>query len=243
MKKLNLNYVKKFVSNNIEEFHKSKLNALQRLKLKNVLKKKNPYLFKAKNINTAHDFIKTILDAYISSQEETIFGDFLERLAIFVCQKSFDGRKSGIEGIDLEFEKDGNKYIVAIKSGPNWGNSSQVSKMKSDFEKARKVLRTSGSKINVITINGCCYGQVRDGDKGSYLKVCGQEFWELISGNNKLYILIIEPLGYEAKTHNELFDIEYGRLVTLFTQQFTEEYCVDGLINWTKIIEMNSAKK
>ena len=31
-------------------------------------------------------------------------------------------------GIDLEFDKDGVRYIVTIKSGPNWGNSSQIGK-------------------------------------------------------------------------------------------------------------------
>jgi hypothetical protein len=42
-----------------------------------------------KHITTAGDFIKTILDAYLSSQEESIFGSFLESLAIYICNMEF----------------------------------------------------------------------------------------------------------------------------------------------------------
>jgi hypothetical protein len=58
-----------------------------------VMKRKNPYLFKAKNIQTAEELVKYVLDAFLSSQEETIFGDLMEELAIFVCKKIFDGYK------------------------------------------------------------------------------------------------------------------------------------------------------
>jgi DNA modification methylase len=32
-----------------------------------------------------------------------------------------------------------------------------------------------------------------------YLKLCGQEFWEFISGNINLYVEIVEPLGRMEK--------------------------------------------
>jgi len=88
---------------------------LNKLKLTDVLKRKNIYLYKAKNIQTSEELIKAITDAYLSSQEETIFGEFLEKLAIFVSQESMNGFKSGIEGIDLEIIDDKSKirYIVS----------------------------------------------------------------------------------------------------------------------------------
>ena len=85
MPPINLNDVVSFVEDNIGEFHKRRADSLQNLKLSQVLKRKNPYLFKAKNINDAHDLVKLILDAHLSSQEESVFGEFLEKLAIFVC--------------------------------------------------------------------------------------------------------------------------------------------------------------
>src|SRR5574341_449973 len=145
MRQLNLNDVVGFVEQNIGDFHQRREDSLRNLKLSKVLKRKNPYLFKAKNINDAHDLVKLLLDAHLSSQEETIFGEFLESLAIFVCGKVFNGRKSSAEGIDLEFERDGVLYIVSVKSGPNWGNSSQIKRMADNFRKARRILRTSNA--------------------------------------------------------------------------------------------------
>ena len=88
MEELNLNDVKQFVNKNICLFHNNKLKVLEKLKLRNILLKKNPYLFRAKNITVASDLIKNILDAFLSSSEEKIFGDFLEELAVFISDKT-----------------------------------------------------------------------------------------------------------------------------------------------------------
>lgn len=210
MKNLNLNDVYKYVEGNIGDFHKKRISSLDMLKLSNILKRKNPYLFKAKYILTAEEIIKGLVDAHISSNEETIFGDWLEGLAIYINKKVYGGWKSGVTGIDLEFNKDGIRYIVNIKSGPNWGNSSQIAKKISDFKTAKKAIRTSNSGINITAINGCCYGRDNNSDKGNYFKYCGQKFWEFISGNTNLYTKIIEPLGHRAKEKNEDFMKSYS---------------------------------
>ena len=240
---LNLNDVTEFVEQNIGEFHQRRAENLQKLKLAQVLNRKNPYLFRAKNITTAQDLVKVLMDAHLSSQEETIFGEFLENLAIFVCKKVFDGRKSSAEGIDLEFNRDGVHYIVAIKSGPNWGNSSQIKKMKDNFKQAQRILRTSNNKENIQAVNGCCYGRDNKSDKGDYHKLCGQEFWEFISGNSQLYVEIIEPLGYRAKERNDEFYAEYGRILNLFTNEFFQKFCENGNIDWEKLVKLNSEKR
>lgn len=243
MKKLKINDVKQYVEKNIRAFHFTRLQSLENLKLSKILKRKNPYLFKAKNILTAHDLVKTLLDAHLSSQEETIFGDFLEGLAIFINSKEYEGRKSSTEGIDLEYDRGGIRYIVSIKSGPNWGNSSQVKKMRDNFKKVKRVLRTSNSKLQIIAVNGCCYGIDNKPDKGDYFKYCGQLFWELISGNEKLYIDIIEPLGHKAKEKTEEFVKSYSQIINKFTQEFSNDFCDDGIINWEKLVAFNSSKK
>lgn len=226
----------------IPEFHRKRIERLKKLKLKEVLKRKNPYLFKVKHITTAGDFIKTILDAYLSSQEETLFGGFLENLAIYICDYVYHGGKSSAEGIDLEFEKDGAKYLVSIKSGPNWGNSGQIKKMKDNFRKAKRILGTNKSaSVNVIAVNGCCYGKDNSPDKGEYLKLCGQRFWAFVSGNDNLYTEIIEPLGHKAKEKNEQFLEEYGKVINKFSREFMEMFCdVNGAIHWDKVIRFNS---
>ncbi len=244
MKQLNLMDVTNYVEDNIGVFHQKRIERLDRLKLKTILKKKNPYLFKAKYILTASEIVQGITNAFISSSEEGIFGDWLEGLAIFINQKVYGGWKSGIPNIDLEFDKDNIRYIVNIKSGPNWGNSSQISKMKSDFRTAQRTLRTSNSKLVVVSVNGCCYGIDNNPDKGDYFKYCGQKFWEFISGNENLYKEIIEPLGYKAKEKNDAFLQSYSSMINKFTQEFIQDFCdSSGNIDWKKLVEFNSGKK
>jgi len=232
-----------FIEPNIQLFHKRRLDNLTDLQLTKILSRKNPYLFRAKNQTTAQDLVKTILDAHLSSQEEGIFGGFLEELAVFINGRVYSGRKSSSEGIDLEFSKNGINYIISIKSGPNWGNSRQIARMKDDFKRAKRTLGTNVSSQKVIAVNGCCYGKDDNPDKGDYLKLCGQRFWEFISGNENLYTDIIEPLGHKAKEKNERFSEEYAKVINRFTREFATEYCdKDGSILWEKLVKFNSGK-
>lgn len=243
MKPITQQKIADYVEAHIQVFHQKRLDSLQKLKLMDVVKRKNPYLFKAKNINKASEFVETILEAFLSSQEEGIFGGFLEELAIFISSRVYGGQKSSAEGIDLEFERDDIRYIVSIKSGPNWGNSSQIAKLRDNFRKAKRILRTNTSSANVVAVNGCCYGRDRRPDKGDYLKLCGQKFWEFISGDNNLYTEIIEPLGHQAKEKNKRFMDEYDKVVNKFTAEFVGIFCdAEGNMLWEEIVKFNSAE-
>jgi hypothetical protein len=243
MHPLSINDVVDYVEHNIATFHEQRLHKLDDLKLEAVLKKKNPYLFKAKYVLTAEEIVRQLADAYLSSSEEGIFGDWLEGLAIFINGKVYGGRKSTTIGIDLEFDKDSVRNIVAIKSGPNWGNSSQIAKMVLDFNTAKRTLRTSNSNLQIACINGCCYGKDNHPDKGAYFKYCGQRFWEFISGNETIYTDIIEPLGHNAKERNDDFTEKYAALINRFSKGFMDTYCnADGIIDWKKLVEFNSGK-
>lgn len=241
MNELKLEIVEAYVQEHISDFHKDRINSLNSLKLSKVLQRKNPYLFKAKNMLTSETIIRALVDAHISSSEEGIFGTWLEGLAIYINSRVFDGWKSGIQGIDLEFDYDGKRYIVNIKSGPNWGNSSQISKMIEDFKKAKRTLRTSNAETIVVSVNGCCYGKDSQPDKGEYYKYCGQDFWNFISGCENLYIDIVEPLGYEAKKKNDEYYDLYSKMINRFTIEFNQQFCkLTGEIDWDKIIQFNS---
>ncbi len=234
--------VRQYVQAHIGTFHESRLNGLRNLELKQLLKRKNPYLFRAKNVLIASDLIRSLLDAHLSSQEETLFGEFLEGLAIYICQETFKGRKSVRPSIDLEFQKGEEYYLISIKSGPNWGNADQIRKMRENFQAAIVDIKRLKPELQVFAINGCCYGQ-DNGDKGGYQKLCGQAFWSFISdGLDELYTQIIEPLGFEAKERNEAFQHAYAAIVNVFTQEFIAAFCENGDINWEKLIRFNSAR-
>jgi hypothetical protein len=114
--------------------------------------------------------------------------------------------------------------------------------MESDFNTAKKTLRTSNSKLNIACVNGCCYGKNKNQDKGSYYKYCGQVFWKFIGGNENIYTDIIEPLGHKAKERNDEYLDKYAQIINKFTQEFIELFCSDFKIDWKKIVKFNSGK-
>ena len=232
-----------YVESNIGAFHDKRLESLNKLNLQSLLRRKNPYLFKSKNLVVVTDLIRSLLDSHLSSQEETMFGDFLEGLAVYVAETVYGGQKSAATGIDLEFTKDDARYIVSIKSGPNWGNSSQVARLKDNFSTAARVIRQGNRTANIVAVNGCCYGRDNNPDKGGYFKYCGQEFWELISGDAEFYTRIVEPLGHNAKQRNRTFAEQYGAVVNRMSQEFSAKFCnTDGSIDWPKLVAFSSAK-
>jgi len=254
MKKLNYEKLKSFiVSDVIRPFYEIRFKTLKTIRLKDVARRKNPYLFKAKNVETAGDLAKNILDAFLSSQEETVFGDLMENLAVNVCRRVFGGKKAEqakYRSIDLIFQRDEKTYLVSIKSGPNWGNSDQINAMKRNFSIAKKILRIARrKKIEIIAVNGCIYGrdnQPYKADKKSidrsYYKFCGQSFWELISGDDQLYKTIIQPLDAEAKKRDQTFKELYAEKINEMTKDIVELFCVKNRIDWDKIVEYVSKK-
>jgi len=237
---LGLDEVREYVNENIADFHEQRVKSLEELKLEKLLKK-NPYLFKAKNIMTAGELVSGLLDAFLSSSEEKLFGDFLEDLAVFIASKTCDGHKSTAPGADLEFFNKGVHYVVSVKSGTNWGNSSQQKKLEEDLRNAVTRLKQSKHGANVQSVLGICYGKTKTSYVRGYLKVVGQNFWYLISENEDLYTDIIEPIGHRAKQHNEAFLKEKSRVVNRFTKLFIDRFCDDtGAIDWVKLVEFNS---
>lgn len=234
--------VEEYVACNIKYFHEARLNKLGKISLKALLSKKNPYLYKAKNLCTPQEVVEALASAFMSSAEETMFGDWLEQLAIFVAGKVYGGYKSTSTGIDFEMDKDGIHYIVSVKSGPNWSNSSSHKTMLDNFARAKRIYRTGGNNLPCEAIEGCCYGRDQKPDKTTHYKLCGELFWSFISGSDKMYTEIIEPLGTNAHHHNSEYHKEYKRMISRFSKDFANSYCDEnGDINWAKIVMMNSA--
>jgi len=253
MKQLNYEKLNAFIASDvIQPFYKIRLDRLKSASLAIIAKRKNPYLFKAKNIDTAGDLAKAILDAFLSSQEETIFGDLMENLAVHVCSKVFGGRKAEekkYKSVDLIFSRDKKFYIVSIKSGPNWGNSDQINAMRKNFKSARKIIQIELGARSIIAVNGCMYGRDKNPHKVSrknpalsYHKICGQPFWELISGDDQLYKKIIQPLDKEAKKRDETFKKLYVRKINEMTKDIVNLFYTKDNLDWDKIIDYVSKR-
>ena len=225
----------------ITEFNKQKINKIKSLCIKTLLKRKNIYLIKAKGIDTPYGFVNYITEATLISSEETQFGAQLEQLAIYINEQIYGGWKSGIEGIDLEFENNNIRNIVSIKSGPFWGNSSQIAKMRDNFKTAQKTIRTNNNKnIHICSVNGCCYGIDNRPDKGDYFKYCGQRFWKFISNNDNTFIDILDSIKSIKETKLET---DYNEKLRELIHGFEKDFCNEnGTLMWEKMLIINSAQ-
>jgi hypothetical protein len=115
--------------------------------------------------------------------------------------------------------------------------------MKQNFANATTAIQSKYPQCEVVCVNGCCYGRDNKPQKNGYMKLCGQRFWEFISGQSDLYTNIIEPLGHKAKEKNEAFGKAYAQALNIFTLKFAQEFCINGAIDWVKIVSLNSGIK
>lgn len=233
----------------ITPFYETRLNNLKQLHLSSVLKRKNPYLFKAKNIEIAGELVKSIVDAFLSSQEETLFGNLLEGFAVYLSSTLYGGFKSNRKSLDLEFERGGVYYIVGIKSGTNWGNSDQINTMKRNFKIARQSLKENGVATPIVAVNGCIYGKERnplktDSDPDlAYYKYAGQDFWQFLSGDEQMYQQIIAPIDAQARQKDETFRAAYAAKINEMTVEFTADFMTNNLIDWSKFVDYVSKRE
>ncbi|MGH9843691.1 MAG: PmeII family type II restriction endonuclease [Blastocatellia bacterium] len=241
MNRQTLQRINHYVNENIDLFHDRRLEKIRELKLSEILKRKNPYLFKAKNVASASELVFSIIEATLYASEEGLFGKFFEGLAIYVAELTCGGQKSIATGIDLELTRDGIRYLVAIKSGQNWGNSSQHQSLRTNFKNAVKVIKQERRVTAVQPVLGICYGKFRTIDNGIYLKIGGQSFWHFISGDQYFYRDLIEPVGYNARKHNENFLEEKANAHNRLTREFSIDFCdTNGAIDWTNLVQFNS---
>jgi hypothetical protein len=235
--------LEEFIAAEITLFHERCLEKVKEVSLKSIISRKNPYLFRAKNILTAQDLAENLIHAVLSSSEETIFGGRLEAIAIKVCELTYNGQKSPANGLDLDFVRESIRYLVSIKSGKNWGNSSQHKQQDKHFLEATKIVRQSKHQGQLQCVLGICYGKAAPKDDGIKLQLCGQGFWELISGDADFYKKLIEPIGRVAQAHDLNYQTEKAQLINRVTREILEQFSKNDSLDWNKILEFNSGAR
>lgn len=87
-------------------------------------------------MNDASQIVSGILSAYVSSSEETIFGNvFFEPIATVAAQ----GQKALAEGVDIMVERGDAIYAIAVKSGTSVFNADSRKKQEQNFIAAGKL--------------------------------------------------------------------------------------------------------
>lgn len=237
---MNNDELKVLIAERLTEFYRRRLQRLSTLKLTSVLRRKNPYLFKAIGTHSASDLIEGVLAAYLSSSEETLFGDiFFEPIAKAVSR----GVVSPSEGVDIAIETETEYKAISVKSGPNPFNSSQSRKQDDQFRTLQRRLQKLGKQFDPIL--GHAYGRL--GEKSSsqkliYRRLAGQKFWEEITSDPEFYLKLVTYMEAEiTRKHGEEYRAAWDAAVNKYVAEFVPMFChPDGYINWEKLVAFNS---
>ena len=226
------------VSKALTEFYDSLTSTLDKVNIDKVLKKKNPYLYRAKGINSASQIVENILSAYVSSSEETVFGNtFFEPIALVVS----GGQKAVTEGVDITVDKDNTIYSIAVKSGTSVFNADSKKRQEENFRSAQK--RVQQAKKVFFPVIGYGYGRKKakkDNEK-IYQELAGKDFWYWLTGDPEFYTKIIRYMGKQPEKYARKFEKSYAEAENRLVRAFTIKYCnEDGSIDWDALVKFNS---
>lgn len=242
LRPLNLHYdeekIQAAIADGLSLFYQNLMASLNKVDLDGILKRKNPYLYRAKGMNNATQLVDSILAAYVSSSEETIFGNvFFEPLAIAAS----GGQKAVTEGADITVDKDDTIYTIAVKSGTSVFNGDSRKRQEQNFQSAAK--RVQQARKAYMPVVGYGYGRkrVREANPKFYWELAGQDFWTWLTGDNDFYVKIIAYMGTRPDEYAKQFDDAYNKAENRLVRQFTVNYCnEDGSIDWNKLVQFNS---
>ena len=223
----------------LDNFYTNLIKKTDSLNIKAVMKRKNPYLFRAKAMNGAAQIIDAILSAFVSSSEETIFGNvFFEPIATAAAQ----GQKALAEGVDIMVERGNTIYAIAVKSGTSVFNADSRKKQEQNFIAASKLAQQAQKRF--VPIVGYGYGKKKTSTRGLpkfYIELAGKDFWAELTGDDEFYIKLIRYMEKLPEKYVDDFDTSYQKASNRLVREFTQQFCFeDGSIDWEKLVEFNS---
>jgi len=214
---------------------------LEELRLKNFLRRKNPYLFKALGTQKASEIVEKILTAYIGASDETMFGEaFFEPIARIASE----AKVSDAEGVDFVIESEDRVLAVALKSGPNIYNASQKKRQSQEFLALRSRLYKLHKEFDPML--GHAYGRAKAEPTKDliYRRCSGQAFWAEITGDPDFYLKLIRMMKDEPAKHKEKYTPAWDAAINKFTAEFIKDFCfADGRIDWEKLVRFVSEDK
>ncbi len=225
----------------LETFYGTLIEKIDKLDIVKVMKRKNPYLYRAKAMENASEIVESVLGAFVSSSEETIFGNcFFEPIAIAAS----GGNKALAEGIDIMIQdnKTNTIYAVAVKSGPSVFNADSKKRQEQNFTAASKLAQQAKARYEAYI--GYCYGKKKDSGRGKpkmYQELAGKRFWTELTGDEEFYIKIIGFMGTLPEQYVASYKESYNKAFNRLVREFSNDFCKeDGSIDWEKLVEFNS---
>ncbi len=229
------------IAKSLETFYGTLIEKIDALDIKKVMKRKNPYLYRAKAMENASEIVDSVLSAFVTSSEETVFGNcFFEPIAIAVS----GGNKALAEGIDLMIHNSEANTIhaIAVKSGPSVFNADSKKRQEQNFMAAAKLAQQAKARYEALI--GYCYGKKKDSGRGKpkmYQELAGKQFWTELTGDEKFYIKIINFMGTMPEQYVASYKESYNKAANRLIREFSNSFCKeDGSIDWEKLVEFNS---
>ena len=139
------------IASALETFYGTLIEKIDGLNIQKVMKRKNPYLYRAKAMQSATEIVDSVLTAFVSSSEETIFGNcFFEPIAIAAS----GGNKALAEGIDIMIQNNETNTIsaIAVKSGPSVFNADSKKRQEQNFTAASKLAQQAKGTKRILDI-------------------------------------------------------------------------------------------
>ena len=152
------------IASALETFYGTLIEKIDGLNIQKVMKRKNPYLYRAKAMQSATEIVDSVLTAFVSSSEETIFGNcFFEPIAIAAS----GGNKALAEGIDIMIQNNETNTIsaIAVKSGPSVFNADSKKRQEQNFTAASKLAQQAKARYEAYI--GYCYGKKKESGRGA----------------------------------------------------------------------------
>ncbi|RLC67879.1 MAG: hypothetical protein DRI48_01130 [Chloroflexi bacterium] len=222
-----------------EDFLRRRLDRVEELNLDDL--NLNPFLYRLLShelgFRDARSIVKWRMEQFFERGTVTSFGGVLEDIARVFSEGT------GVEGADIMKTKDGVRYYIQIKSGPNTVPKEMATQISTLLQSAQR--RNRGS----VALFGMCYGNeeqvssiVRRYVNVDYL--IGREFWEFISGEADCIDQIYEIAAEVSCTFRD----EKGRTLTQalddkaddLASEFEQLYAASGSEMWQSLLDRNS---
>lgn len=224
-----------------------RFGALGKLSLGRLLNK-NPYLYRALGFSDSSEFMMQLMVAFISSSDETIFGnDFLEPLAIFAAKQA--NEHDDVErtvtvgagaGQDIAIETATSYLAISVKSGKNIFNAQSTKGQSVEFTALTSRLKKLNKSIRPII--GYGYGRKLQRKASQDEKLAGQSFWRLLTGEPDFYLRLSAAMesfaGEHGAVYKAAFELKHQQLLREFMIAYVDEA---GHILWHKVVAFNSA--
>ena len=223
------------VKKQLQGIAQARFNALDKLSIETL--DFNPFLLRLLGFETPREIAEFMVTQRTERGAVTSYGQRIQTIA-----KLITTRGTGVEGADICKEKNGRRYYIQMKAGPNTPDKDILQQINTLLQGA--IRRNHGS----VALLGMTYGK-RDRVSSIIQKysqinwLIGKEFWEFISDDPhfaRTLFEIVQDISDNYIPDGGLpFHQRYAQKVDELTRQIQQKYGDGGPEMWEKIFQDN----